>query len=639
MNSIIESFFTKNILQINPENINYPYTTERTDEIYDIIIINNINTFIESLAELLTSKKNKNKDTIIIYNNSLKKSWDIMKNNNYIFELGKNNLISWGKHNFDNLYPTVYLFYKGINRQDLYNNIAQFYHKNEYKILVDLSNYYLELFGDLTDKITNLVKFFNASGYSHFNEELAIESYEKILMIKDLESEIRIWSEHNLLKLYTIDTQPIPKIIHLLYFGETEFHEYQYHCIKSVLKNMPSYQVIIYNNKEPVGNKFWDRLKKKQGLIFKNVDVPLDFDDYDLGYFQYKADVVRMQLLYEHGGIYLDLDMLILKNFEKLFENNKSLYLSKEGEGPGLINAFIACKPKNEFIKIWLNAYKSGLRMGVWAYHIRDTNRLLIEKYPYYIQKYQIDILDSKYFFSIPWCHSGTFANLKHHQFNEDNYGLHLFETILTPQIVNNPYLQDKLEDFPILAISLHERPERQEYIKEQLKNYNYELLLNNINKESTILGCTLSHIRAIEYAKEKNYDAVLIVEDDIKINSLAIEEFPDDWDVLYFGGILTHTYYKKGSWIRGIIWCNHAYILKKHMYDVVLNKFKEMDLENMKVNKQCIDWFFTTYINQNYNCYLAEEQYIVQKEGYSELDNKVKWANFNWATYAMKYL
>ena len=58
----------------------------------------------------------------------------------------------------------------------------------------------------------------------------------------------------------------------------------------------------------------------------------------------YLSDYYRLNTLNLHGGIYLDTDMLIVKNFEDIFKSNKSLYISRECEDndSGLINSFIA---------------------------------------------------------------------------------------------------------------------------------------------------------------------------------------------------------------------------------------------------------------------------------------------------------
>jgi len=137
---------------------------------------------------------------------------------------------------------------------------------------------------------------------------------------------------------------------------------------------MPDYKITIYNKKEPIGNPFWDELK--QTVRIEKITVPEYYDGLKLNHFQYKADVVRLELLYKHGGVYLDIDMLILKNFEHVINTEKDFIISYEGEkSGGLINAFIACKPGNEFVKIWLESFKTGLRMENWAYHIRDGNK------------------------------------------------------------------------------------------------------------------------------------------------------------------------------------------------------------------------------------------------------------------------
>lgn len=58
------------------------------------------------------------------------------------------------------------------------------------------------------------------------------------------------------------------------------------------------------------------------------------------------------------------------------------------------------------------------------------------------------------------------------------------------------------------------------------------------------ILGCGLSHLFALKYAKQLNLRNILILEDDVdfipNINDHfdeIVEELPADWDMIYFGG------------------------------------------------------------------------------------------------------
>ena len=212
-----------------------------------------------------------------------------------------------------------------------------------------------------------------------------------------------------------------------------------------------------------------------------------------------------------------------------------------------------------------------------------------------------------------------------------------------------------------VVAICLEERPERTNYVSKHLLSHGikHSLLMNNINTEDTKVGCFRSHIKAIQYAKSKNLSSVLIVEDDIVICDNIMElsriALPSgdgtgrttasnsnaEWDILYLGGILTR--YDgidvAQKWVKGTIWCNHAYLVKQHMYQPILD-FVESYPNLIELERKNIDFMYTEYIQPKYNCWLANEQYIIQKEGYSEIDCRVKWANgFDWSTFSMKVI
>jgi hypothetical protein len=200
-----------------------------------------------------------------------------------------------------------------------------------------------------------------------------------------------------------------------------------------------------------------------------------------------------------------------------------------------------------------------------------------------------------------------------------------------------------------VVAICIEERPERTKYVSNELLSHGirHSLLMNKMYSEDTKIGCFRSHMKAIQYAYSKNLSAVLIVEDDIVIRNnileLATIPLPSDgnWDILYLGGILTKYDGMDPSrkWVNGTIWCNHAYIVKQHMYKPILD-FVESYPNLIELEKKNIDFMYTEYIQPKYKCWLANDQYIIQKEGYSEIDGRVKWANgFDWNTFSMKVI
>jgi GR25 family glycosyltransferase involved in LPS biosynthesis len=92
------------------------------------------------------------------------------------------------------------------------------------------------------------------------------------------------------------------------------------------------------------------------------------------------------------------------------------------------------------------------------------------------------------------------------------------------------------------------------EHRKDRLEHVNKELLKMNINGERFnaiktklgAIGCTLSHIKCLEIAKERDYEYVFICEDDIcflrpDMLKDSLQKFYDNksiaWDVLLIGG------------------------------------------------------------------------------------------------------
>ena len=318
---------------------------------------------------------------------------------------------------------------------------TNFYNSGNHDELNKVCKLYLEYFGHFDNNDVRKVRFYSGYANHYSNPKEAIKIYETSLMDKNLEEDIKFYTECNLTDLYPKNNEKIPKIIHLIYFKERPLQKYHYKCILSIQQNMPDYKIIIYNDIEPIDNEYWAKVKTHKNIEIKYYPRPIYFDDFKLDYVQYAADVARLDILYNMGGIYLDLDMLIIKNFDKLIGSNKDLYLSEEGEkGGSLINSFIAAKPKNGFLKLWLDSFKTGLRMNQWAYHIRESNTQLLEENLHYNIKYNIEILDSTNFFSIPWTERDKFVNLKKQVLGDEVYGIHLFDTILHEVLINNEY-------------------------------------------------------------------------------------------------------------------------------------------------------------------------------------------------------
>ena len=336
--------------------------------------------------------------------------------------------------------------FKQYNRNELFEICKKCYGTRRLTRLDKVCDVYLKYFDHINDEDTQSVKFW--SGFSNFctNPKKARKMFRSLYNSGIIEEDRSNFTKYNLDMLYPKIGTPIPKIVHMIYFKGVEFAKYHYACILSVVKHMPNHKIIVYNDVEPVNNVYWNKIKKYVSI--EKTDPPTHFDDYPLKYIQYKADVIRLEKLYEHGGIYLDLDLLVIKNFEHII-NNGDFFISEENskEGRLLINCFLASKPKNEFILKWLETFKSGLRMNNWAYHIRNSNKLLLDAKKHYMFKYNIKILNNETFLPFTWGERDKFINIKEN-LNDNIHGIHLFETILHNDLINNKYIDEFVSEF-----------------------------------------------------------------------------------------------------------------------------------------------------------------------------------------------
>jgi GR25 family glycosyltransferase involved in LPS biosynthesis len=137
-----------------------------------------------------------------------------------------------------------------------------------------------------------------------------------------------------------------------------------------------------------------------------------------------------------------------------------------------------------------------------------------------------------------------------------------------------------------VLYINLDERTDRRKKAEQEFKRVGLQTQrIQAIKKKRGQLGCTLSHIKCLEIAKEKGWDHVMICEDDIlfaKDAELVRQRFNTflsrhkDWDVIALGLLIEDGIYLDDSAAQiKSAWCTTCYIVRKEYYDILLNNFK----------------------------------------------------------------
>lgn len=90
----------------------------------------------------------------------------------------------------------------------------------------------------------------------------------------------------------------------------------------------------------------------------------------DLEYAQYRSDLARLFILQQHGGIYLDTDMLLVQPLDDLRGNE---FVAGVESDDAICGAALMAKPGARFIQLWLDAFSDGLATGIWAYQCVNT--------------------------------------------------------------------------------------------------------------------------------------------------------------------------------------------------------------------------------------------------------------------------
>ena len=158
----------------------------------------------------------------------------------------------------------------------------------------------------------------------------------------------------------------IPNTVHFVWLtgpNSREFSFINYLAVRAAHTRQEGARVLMHVNAEPVGNVNWERIRPYVEMV--RVEPPTTHNAYALTHVQYQADVLRLQILLEHGGIYLDTDMLLLKKVETFYDD--ACVLSPDTvENPRSINAgIIMAAPGSAFIRRWLDAFEVN---KTWAF-------------------------------------------------------------------------------------------------------------------------------------------------------------------------------------------------------------------------------------------------------------------------------
>lgn len=227
----------------------------------------------------------------------------------------------------------------------------------------------------------------------------------------------------------------IPKYIHFIYgvtddFFNKPFCFFHYLSVLSA-KKCNDCEIFLHVKYEPQNNEWWEKTKQLVTLK-KIIEIPTEIFGKKIVYSEHKCDILRINILNEFGGIYLDLDTICYKPFSNLLSNScvMGMEIELNGQINGLCNAVIMATPNNSFLTRWLNAYVDFVP--------NDWNQMPVRK-PYDLYKQDssdihVEPVDS--FFKYDWHSIIDIFNKDAVWF--DGYLIHLWETKLYNPILRH---------------------------------------------------------------------------------------------------------------------------------------------------------------------------------------------------------
>lgn len=178
----------------------------------------------------------------------------------------------------------------------------------------------------------------------------------------------------------------IPNIVHLVTTDSRPWTSWMFLNLLSILNKINPTRLYIHYVTSPRG-QFFDLLKDYPEYLHRMelvaIKEPIGIWDRFPGAHDYahKSDCVRMNILSQVGGIYLDTDILILKSFDDLRSSKEGLvvgYQNERSKPKEICNGVILSSKDNMFLSTWYESYKTANFSECWDCHsVKIPSRIL----------------------------------------------------------------------------------------------------------------------------------------------------------------------------------------------------------------------------------------------------------------------
>lgn len=228
-------------------------------------------------------------------------------------------------------------------------------------------------------------------------------------------------------RLYKNIDMKTPNIAHFI-AGMSQNEQFKFVYYMSVVScikvNNPD-KIHFFFSYEPEGH-WWDELKKLD-IEFHQVPLPTHQGTKEIIHPQHRADKLRMEILREYGGVYLDFDTICVKPYHHLLQHE---YAMGQESSTSLCNAIIFSEPNAEFLDLWEKDYVDAFVPNGWAEACVVLPMTVAKNHPD-----KITILPGEMFYRPMWYETQKIFEDDCPVVPEDLYILHLWNKISEPYI------------------------------------------------------------------------------------------------------------------------------------------------------------------------------------------------------------
>lgn len=194
------------------------------------------------------------------------------------------------------------------------------------------------------------------------------------------------------------------------------------------------------------------------------------------------------------------------------------------------------------------------------------------------------------------------------------------------------------------LYINLESRKDRRAHVEAQLDALKTGGVTNLVAERFNAIqhlvhgaiGCSMSHMRCIQIAKERGWDHVLVCEDDVLFTNVPlfltqlekVMATVPDWDVLLLAGNNIPPFRVVNDACVQVVNCQTttAYIVRAHYYDALIDNYRAGINKLMRNPANKLNYAIDRYwfeLQRRDRWFLITPLSVVQREDYSDIEQR----------------